>query len=495
MNHSIQYLALLLAVVLFAPRAPAQPGALDPSFGDGGVVLIDSSSVWGLALQPDGRIVVTGVHGAEEDYADTFPALWRFHPDGAADVGFGTNSIATLTDPGSPRNVAVHPSGDLLATGTYSPPTEPPGYGVAWRVSAEGVPVSTFGAPEEPGVALTRPDGRFIVVGNDDIWGDQTCEVWQYLDGTDTSFPVTFSLGDDPYDSTWCGGGALLEDGRLVVFLWYWDYDGADYWGAARVLENGTLDPTFGDGGIALVPLDGLVRTGAVAADGAVYVGGQSPGYGGPGPRSPTLLRLTAEGVLDDTFGEEGVATLEGLGEGVARDIVVGPDGKLLVGLTDGVGRLLADGTLDPAFGVSGIATLDAGLRISALVLNSEERIIVAGRVSGPEPSRSFVARLLNDAAVATEPSVQPERLALSSPAPNPTSGRISLTYTLAAPAPVRLAVYDVLGREVAVLAVGMKPAGQHEARFDAERLAPGLYIVRLTGGGEVATRRFTVVR
>ena len=59
----------------------------------------------------------------------------------------------------------------------------------------------------------------------------------------------------------------------------------------------------------------------------------------------------------------------------------------------------------------------------------------------------------------------------------------------------VRLAVYDLLGREVAVLAEGVRPAGAHTARVEAGPLASGVYLVRLDTEGQALTHRMTVVR
>ena len=78
---------------------------------------------------------------------------------------------------------------------------------------------------------------------------------------------------------------------------------------------------------------------------------------------------------------------------------------------------------------------------------------------------------------------------------PNPASGRTALTFYLDAPRDVRLAVADVLGREVAVLAEGPRAAGEHTATLDASRLPAGVYVARLVAGGETAARRLTVVR
>jgi hypothetical protein len=77
---------------------------------------------------------------------------------------------------------------------------------------------------------------------------------------------------------------------------------------------------------------------------------------------------------------------------------------------------------------------------------------------------------------------------------PNPTAGRATVTLALSAAAEVRAAVYDVLGREVAVLHDGPLAAGEHELALDTAKLPAGVYVVRATGNGLAATRRITVV-
>ena len=59
----------------------------------------------------------------------------------------------------------------------------------------------------------------------------------------------------------------------------------------------------------------------------------------------------------------------------------------------------------------------------------------------------------------------------------------------------VRLAVYDLLGHEVALLVDGYQQAGSHLVTFDARRLSSGVYFYRLTAGGSVKTRKMTLVR
>ncbi|MDX1421294.1 MAG: T9SS type A sorting domain-containing protein [Rubricoccaceae bacterium] len=78
---------------------------------------------------------------------------------------------------------------------------------------------------------------------------------------------------------------------------------------------------------------------------------------------------------------------------------------------------------------------------------------------------------------------------------PNPLDARATFRFTLDAPADVRLVVYDVLGRVVAVPVSERRPAGAHAAEFDASRLPPGLYLYRLVTGTNTSTGRVTIAR
>ena len=97
--------------------------------------------------------------------------------------------------------------------------------------------------------------------------------------------------------------------------------------------------------------------------------------------------------------------------------------------------------------------------------------------------------------AVATEPPPVAAVLELEPAAPNPVSGAVTLAYRLAAPAVVRLAVYDALGREVAVLHDGPLAAGAHALTLDTSGWSPGVYVVRVTAGVQTASARLVVVR
>ncbi len=78
---------------------------------------------------------------------------------------------------------------------------------------------------------------------------------------------------------------------------------------------------------------------------------------------------------------------------------------------------------------------------------------------------------------------------------PNPFGEATTLRFGLSEASAVRLVIYDVLGREIAVLADGPYEAGSHEVQFDAQALPSGVYVVRLSAGQRSETRRVTVLR
>jgi hypothetical protein len=113
------------------------------------------------------------------------------------------------------------------------------------------------------------------------------------------------------------------------------------------------------------------------------------------------------------------------------------------------------------------------------------------GQASATSSARLVLVRLGNVAAEGGGPA----ELALHPPRPNPFGARATLAYALPAPGPVRLALLDVLGREVAVVVDADKAAGRHEVALDAAALPAGVYVVRLEAGTERLTRTVTRLR
>ncbi len=82
-----------------------------------------------------------------------------------------------------------------------------------------------------------------------------------------------------------------------------------------------------------------------------------------------------------------------------------------------------------------------------------------------------------------------PDAFTLAPNYPNPFAEATTLRYALPKAGPVRLEVFDLLGRRVAVVVDGVQPAGVHEVKLDGRGLSNGLYVVRLTTEAGTATR------
>ena len=88
-----------------------------------------------------------------------------------------------------------------------------------------------------------------------------------------------------------------------------------------------------------------------------------------------------------------------------------------------------------------------------------------------------------------------PREFALRGATPNPFRSMTELEYDVPQAAPVRIAVYDLLGRQVATLVDRTEKAGTHRVQFDGSDLASGMYLVRLVTDGAVHTQRISLVR
>jgi len=88
-----------------------------------------------------------------------------------------------------------------------------------------------------------------------------------------------------------------------------------------------------------------------------------------------------------------------------------------------------------------------------------------------------------------------PGAFSLSQNYPNPFNPKTVISGQWTADSEVRLVVYDLLGREIAVLANGRYPAGRYTFTFDATNLSSGVYLYRLTAGAHSAVRKMLVLR
>ena len=157
-------------------------------------------------------------------------------------------------------------------------------------------------------------------------------------------------------------------------------------------------------------------------------------------------------------------------------------------------------GEVTPALGTPRAAAAEQGLHRTEFRLLDVEpgaytvavtALDPAGRASGFSAPVAFTV-----SPVGVDGQALPHRNALSAAYPNPTRATAQLDLELGeAEDDVRVEVYDVLGRRVAVLHDGPLAAGEYRLTLDGTSLPAGVYVVRATGAGLDLTRRVTLIR
>jgi len=169
------------------------------------------------------------------------------------------------------------------------------------------------------------------------------------------------------------------------------------------IAQAGKLDPTFGTNGIFVTnlisccsaPIDNAV---ALQSDGKIVVGGQVGSTSGP---LGALVRLTTNGSLDSSFGAGGLATskFDNIRSPMVVGLAIQPDGKILAAATGTViggfrvGRFNKDGSLDTTFGINGFASTSGVVDAGPLVLQSDGKILVAGDEFGAFTGTGLLVR------------------------------------------------------------------------------------------------------
>jgi uncharacterized delta-60 repeat protein len=181
---------------------------------------------------------------------------------------------------------------------------------------------------------------------------------------------------------------ALQADGRIVAVGRRGGTDGTLV--ALRLLDNGSLDPSFSGNGIATVDIATNAQAQAVAIqnDGRIVAAGSAEFQGGSWD-DLAFVRLTSDGELDTTFSGDGKFTIEQPGGiDAVLALALQPDGRILgAGKFEWIEsdmvavRLTAGGALDNTFATGGIfnSDLQTGEVAEDIVLRSNGSIVLAG--------------------------------------------------------------------------------------------------------------------
>ncbi len=323
-KHFNMKIWLLVAMTFILRTAYCQPGTLDKSFGHNGLVDPKYEYVYGVGrtvlIQDDGKIILVG-----QTFYTYNCLMVRYLKNGMIDSSFGINGIVSTT-----------------FAGGYS----------------KGSPI-----------AALQKDGKIVVVGIYPAFDNESPTISRYLPNgkIDSGFGVN-GLVHKVFPSKRVFGEAIgIEpDGKIVIAGQVMNPD--ESYAVARCTVNGEIDTTYGNntGRIQTTFSNNVNQawTMTVQPDGKVIVGGRAS--------VPTndfaLLRVTASGKIDSSFGEDGKVTTDFCNsEDQANSIAVQADGKIIVAgevvcgsyYNYGLSRYLNNGHLDSSFGINGKVITD----------------------------------------------------------------------------------------------------------------------------------------
>lgn len=357
------------------------PGSVDTSFlpGNGVQCLY---GIFTMAVQFDRKMIVGGGFTSIDGWPQY--ELARLNGDGSLDSSYRPSVVSNVFQI---RATTLLPDGRLLAGG---PQRWDAGSQGLFLLNAAGTLDSSFdcgtgpaGGYGEVDAVVRQPDGKILVGGDFNEFNGVPAKLVTRLnpDGKPDS---DFHSG---LEGTRVGAIALQADGRILVGGEFVLTNGSC--GIARLLPNGTVDPSFNSAWITW----GSITSVGIQQDGRIIIAGQFSVAGGGNYRR--VARLLSDGTRDATF----MPVIDA--DTSMFCMAVQPDDKILIGGTfttvhglprNRIARLNADGSLDLVFAV-GTGADDS---VRALLVQPDRSILVAGDFTHMNGRyRPGIARLL----------------------------------------------------------------------------------------------------
>ncbi len=179
---------------------------------------------------------------------------------------------------------------------------------------------------------------------------------------------------------------------------------------------------------------------------------------------------------------------------------MIGPSPDWFVGvsglsLLDDQGQWLSERAVDLFPYDAGTENGD-GFSLSNPATNPQGTIMsIKGTGKFSDEPMAMLAFELQGTSINTEIRELPVEVTLSANYPNPFNPETTIRYGLPKAGQVRLAVYNLLGHEVAILVDRAKPAGNYAVRFGGGDLPSGVYVYRLQAGDETIVRTMMLVK
>lgn len=129
-------------------------------------------------------------------------------------------------------------------------------------------------------------------------------------------------------------------------------------------------------------------------------------------------------------------------------------------------------------------------------LIGDTAKIFCPGGSSGTGTTLNFDVIGCGQTVTGISPKTEiPTEYSLSQNYPNPFNPATTIEYALPRPGTVKLVVYDLVGKEVAVLVNEYKQAAYHRVNFDAAALSSGVYLYRITAGNFVDTKKMLLLK
>ena len=358
-----------------------------------------------VAIQGDGRIIVAGHVILSALPNSSYLGLARYNPDGSLDVSFGTAGTVVSSIHALIPDMALQPDGRIVVSFLATALNQDQ----LVRFNSDGSLDSTFGAGgvvtlpfsagRSPRLSI-QPDGRIIAVGWVGTQNSASFAVARYdtngnLDASfGTGGVVTTKFATDSFDAA--SAIVIQPDLKIVVGGSSSPPAGTTSFALARYNSDGSLDTSFGSGGKLLTSGFALSIPShlALQSDGAIVAAGGSISVSPPDTFFLffNVARFSPSGMLDTSFGTQGKVTGSSFEPGDGASVVL-VDGSRIVlagqtgdSLTDSRFALLGftpTGIPDVTFGTGGqVATAVLGATPStpdAVLIQPDGKIIVAG--------------------------------------------------------------------------------------------------------------------
>ncbi|WP_445452187.1 T9SS type A sorting domain-containing protein [Flavobacterium sp. 25HG05S-40] len=338
-------------------------GTIDTTFGTAGLVMKESGSVKeGLKMLPDGKFII--ITGDTVNYGgNNMPsaAFERYTQDGVLDTTFGTDGkVVTSFGNGYTglTSMAILPDGKFVAAGSFSPPSQNTVTIIAAKYNADGSLDTTFDT-----------DGKVTTT---------------FGTGTN-SYGVFVSANSDGKITV---AGTVFTASQTIVNF-----------GLVQYNLNGSLDTTFdGDGKALSLIDDGFYQVKSISKDAN---GNYLVNFSDGNPSNYSVIRkYNADISFDESFGSNGQFNTLNSGYGMAENITVTSDSKIIMlrSYAFGLTKYNANGTLDTTFDTDGMVITEFEYStddLKKVVVLPDDKIIAIGTSRYRQPNNASFSNIV----------------------------------------------------------------------------------------------------